>query len=1504
MFSRALTLMASGLAMMLGAAPAARAQIVTDGSVGAATALTGPNFQIPENLGTRAGPNLFHSFSQFGVPQGGSAAFQGASSIERVIARVTGGAASTLAGNVFFDGPTSASLYLINPSGIVVTDTASFTVSGILAFSTANRLEFADGARVLASTGSGSTFTAAAPSAFGFLGGLSGDVKFTAASPTFRDMGVNGTRFLVNARNIEISQMTLGHQGRGVAMAAVGDQARNLAIDAALPSGLGGKISVVGGGGVNAYRGPNDTRTVGAVDLSADVMDLRGTAFNSVNISSSANTNTGFGAPDLFTSPILLKAGDLFLSDGAVGSGSSTSARTADIVLEISRSLQLLGREKNDGGTTSGIFPFGGEGSSGGGGDLIIRAPSADILLDGGRLRTGTFGTGKAGSTSIQAKSLTMQGAAGIGSGSGRAGDPGVAGSISVDVGRLAMLGGTGKFSVFISTVTSNSEPSGEINILADDILMSGPLRREPNAFYSNQISASTGSAGNGGSVTVTARNTLEMSGSDISSSGFDRGSGDSGSVRITAGFLTMRAGATLSTNSGSETGAAGDLSINAGSLTIQNSSIFSTSAPQNDGYTVRSANGAVTVQAKTITLDGADLNASNAGVLPGKDFSITADSVSIVNGSSIATSVSGSGSGGSIKIDSGNILFNNARISAGTSSSGSSGSIDIKFRDAFTVDASSILTTAFQFRFFDDQNAPLLPIGSAGSIQIASLGGALSLKAFNLISCGPNCQFDPQIASNVASSNPLSRAGDIIIDVKKFSMASAGRAFGTLDAAGNRLPHFSIVSNTNSTLGVAAAGSVRLTADDVDISGATFAQNTQNSGGGGAIQIIGRDRLRLDRVTADSSTSGSGSAGGVSLSGRQVIVTDSVISSQTSGAGSGGPITIGAGQLELIGANINSPTFASGSGGAVTIRSRDAVIIGSRINSSTSSAGSAGAITMDVRRANQLPLGVNAGPPSAIDGAGLSITDSSVTANTTGPGSGASIRVLADDLKVVRSALSASAQGAGSGGAIDLDVGRFDFVGPSASARINSISTETFGTGSAGAITIRFRQDSVLGNNASISAQSYGDLFVFSNPRSGRSGDILISGPGAKLTMDSRGGSVFTSISSDTASFNPLSRAGDVTISVDALEMLSSPNAAIDPLFGTGIPIAASIASTARGGAAPGGNVTINARRMLVSTGVISAATSTNANLRIATGDAGTVRLNISEELTMTGGSITSFTRGPGAGGRVIIDGPAARVNFGDALVSVGSDAFRPGVQLGQAGQIIANVRSLDISGGLVASINAGATPGGLIDITASERISVSSGAVTTQSTGPSAAGSLRLSTPLLQITGGRVTTNATTGAAGDITIATPPSGLILLTGTASSQAEVTTSSGSGSGGKITISNPLAIVSNGGDILALGQAGGANVNIKTTTLVRSADRLNRIQVDGALVLDSQVQDVSRGLEEDVIPLVDIGEVLKNQCRAARLTGAISALRFTGIGPFSGAPLSEAACAWSQANGN
>jgi large exoprotein involved in heme utilization and adhesion len=75
-----------------------QAQITTDGTVGPAQNLPGPDYQIGPDLGQQHGGNLFHSFQDFNLQSWESATFSGPNHIQNVISRVTGGNPSRIDG--------------------------------------------------------------------------------------------------------------------------------------------------------------------------------------------------------------------------------------------------------------------------------------------------------------------------------------------------------------------------------------------------------------------------------------------------------------------------------------------------------------------------------------------------------------------------------------------------------------------------------------------------------------------------------------------------------------------------------------------------------------------------------------------------------------------------------------------------------------------------------------------------------------------------------------------------------------------------------------------------------------------------------------------------------------------------------------------------------------------------------------------------------------------------------------------------------------------------------------------------------------------------------------------------------------------------------------------------------------------------------------------------------------------------------------------------------------
>ena len=139
--------------------------ITSDGTMSTVITQQGAVFNITGGTRPDQGPNLFHSFGQFDVGTGDTAHFVGQPGIDNIIGRVTGGSASLIDGRLQSD----ASLFLLNPSGLMFGPNATLDVNGSFHASTADVLRFADGATFSAHLNEKSTLTVASPAAFGFL---------------------------------------------------------------------------------------------------------------------------------------------------------------------------------------------------------------------------------------------------------------------------------------------------------------------------------------------------------------------------------------------------------------------------------------------------------------------------------------------------------------------------------------------------------------------------------------------------------------------------------------------------------------------------------------------------------------------------------------------------------------------------------------------------------------------------------------------------------------------------------------------------------------------------------------------------------------------------------------------------------------------------------------------------------------------------------------------------------------------------------------------------------------------------------------------------------------------------------------------------------------------------------------------------------------------------------------------------------------------------------------
>ncbi|MEQ9621718.1 two-partner secretion domain-containing protein [Coleofasciculus chthonoplastes] len=125
------------------------AQVTPDTTLDGENSVVTPNVDIkglPADLiegGAIRDRNLFHSFLEFNIGEGGRVYFANPAGIETIFSRVTGSDISNILGTLGVNG--QASLYLLNPNGIIFGEGARLDVPGSFVGTTADAVVFENG---------------------------------------------------------------------------------------------------------------------------------------------------------------------------------------------------------------------------------------------------------------------------------------------------------------------------------------------------------------------------------------------------------------------------------------------------------------------------------------------------------------------------------------------------------------------------------------------------------------------------------------------------------------------------------------------------------------------------------------------------------------------------------------------------------------------------------------------------------------------------------------------------------------------------------------------------------------------------------------------------------------------------------------------------------------------------------------------------------------------------------------------------------------------------------------------------------------------------------------------------------------------------------------------------------------------------------------------------------------------------------------------------------------
>jgi filamentous hemagglutinin family protein len=350
-----------------------QAEITLDGSLGPRLELTGPIYRIPAELGQQYDSNLFHSFDRFNLIQGEQAIFTGPATLTNVISRVTGGEISHIDG-VLSSAIPAATMYFINPAGILFGPHAQINVSGSLYLSTAHYLQLGQTGRFDAVRLENTSLTVAPPSAFGFLDNHPAPITLT------------GSQLILPPDNQAIKQLLQGEAIPSHILAFVGG---DISLNQSELRSYGHNIDLI------------SVAALGEVPIDrSQFFDNRLAAYGTVSITDISTTNRQFGHVDASGSgggSIFIRAGQLLLDRGWIFADTWRDQNGRGITIETNNALVLQNGSRITTEVIDDYFP--GQ-ATGQGGSIAIKA--GDIRLSqGSQIASSTRSLGAAGDVTL-----------------------------------------------------------------------------------------------------------------------------------------------------------------------------------------------------------------------------------------------------------------------------------------------------------------------------------------------------------------------------------------------------------------------------------------------------------------------------------------------------------------------------------------------------------------------------------------------------------------------------------------------------------------------------------------------------------------------------------------------------------------------------------------------------------------------------------------------------------------------------------------------------------------------------------------------------------------------------------------------------------------------------------------------------------------------------------------------------------------------------------------------
>ncbi len=1335
------------------------------------------------------------------------------------------------------------------------------------------------------------TTTVAAPQITDF-----GDIRLTNQSTVIVD-GSAGGRVLIYGRDLVMAESAIRaeHVRNGadsdlrLTLTGLLDLHHQSAVaTATFGIGTGGDIHinaadivVTGGAAIVSFtEGAGDAGAI-FIDAASLLIDGESLGIDTGVVSFTTIVDDGGGA-----GPIAIVANQVTLLDDGKITGTTFGAGAGADIAVTAESITINGT------FNTGIFADTVAAESGGGGGAIaITATNLD-LLNGGTVRTTSFGSGDSGNISVTADNIFMSTTDfGLGAGifSQLLNDipESSGGTITIDADTLTMeegarisvfnsgSGTTGSLDIDVATLTMDfariegttrgDGNGGSLMIIADTIQMenssdiislteaggdggnisivaAGPV----DILSGSALNASTSGTGDGGVITIHAQSVrLDSLGQFvftqiISNTALESGGGNGGNISIITDSLQMIRGGGINTDSFGA-GNAGNITISAGNTELDavDAMLFTGIVARSGNLPVGGNGGSITIDAGNFDLlNGAFVSADTISNGDAGNVTITADEVRITNGSSVDSDTLfqfDGGDGGHVTIDTDTLeITGGGRISASTNGDGASGVITIH-ADTITIDDTGLISASTGM---DGEGGSI--VIDAGAIRISGSDEERQISEMN--------QFEP--------------AG-----VRLLALAQVPRT-GIFSIS-------AVFSEGNS-------GSIAITADSLEMhNGSGINAASQGFGNGGNVVINQAATISLDSFASiNASIFGSGNGGTITLQADTIdLAGNAQISSDSletiGGSGGGGAITIDTDVLTVSGrALISATTDSNADGGDIRIGAAEPVltvdlISGGRILADTDGTGNGGAITVNADiltitgENGGFATGIFSNSADELDaGTGGVITVNAVATRLTsfadiesrafGSGDGGSITIRGDSLTMHdHSGLVTDTAGTGDGGSISLFVRDIEIVSSSGTSSNTTLQGAAGGRGG----TVFIESDRlVVDDFSAIFALSFGTGSA--GQITVHTGDLEVTGVSAINTNTSYAGAGGTiSIVSDTI----------------LLDGESAPDSQL-----------AGILSDTEGNAGPGGAIDIQTGTLAIVGGAqVSAST-------FGSGDGGAVTVAATDRVVVDSSDnvklsgIFSVARASGSAGDISITAPLVRVTNG-STINTSTDGAGDGGAVHLTTDNVRLENNAQIASSSIAPGNGG---GGSVAITATGSVTVSDSRIRTSSD-LSAGGNIQVSAgTAIQLHNSSVTAQAAADG-GEISLIAPR--IIRLVGS------LVTAEAGNNGGNIII-DPIYVILDNSRIIANAVNGaGGDIQITTDVFLVSPDSVvsasSEFGVSGNIDIFAPDIDISGSLTMLSTTLSSGNEQLSERCSVV-MDNDVSSLIVVGRGAQPVEPMS------------